>query len=528
MPGSTQQTLFAFDCGATNWRLYRMEYRVDGICAQILGEPQPASMTSFVDRRLPAVICLNPEGTSLESFGDTAQQQLEDEQNRERVRDYFKPCIGSHLEQNPLPHQKRYTHAQALQYTQMLLQNVLEQLRQEKWRAGVFDDRVLFTFAYPVHWRYDHDGVVFAAFEKTVKSCFEGPFNQIRFVNEPEGAILCLQHRGLLNAQGDGAVTLIVDVGGSTTDIVAGKVDPQTGRLNFLGRYGEPFGGGLYDSELAKHIADDLAIPASATADDPSALVALRIFGQRLKESLSRQVLHGTQANQVHQRTVTLVMRNGTVYRRVIGLDETKFKSLTGQLDRLFENLMDNALKAIHLQENEIGQVVLVGGGSQLFTIIRHLRQRFGADKVVLADNPDEIVVQGIGLEYGASVEKIKPTIQFPDNISKPEKPAKVKPVPPVSHWRLIDGDGKAIPIRNEITKIGRGEGNELKVDDLKVSRFHAEIHSTGGELELIDLGSTNGTFKNGERLKPHQSLKLATGDEIVFGKTKFVCNRKS
>jgi hypothetical protein len=90
MPGSIQQTLFAFDCGATNWRLYRMEYRVDSTSAQILGEPQPASMTSFVDRRLPAVICLNPEGTALESFGDVAQQQLEDEQNRERVRDYFK------------------------------------------------------------------------------------------------------------------------------------------------------------------------------------------------------------------------------------------------------------------------------------------------------------------------------------------------------------------------------------------------------------------------------------------------------
>ncbi len=525
MPVSNQQTLFAFDCGATNWRLYRMEYRVDETCAQILGEPQPASMTSFVDRRLPAVICLNPEGTALESFGDVAQQQLEDEQNRERVRDYFKPCIGSHLDLNPLPHQKRYTHAQALQYTQMLLQNVLEQLRQEKWRAGTFDDRVRFTFAYPIHWRYDHEGVIFAAFEKMVISCFEDSFNQIRFVSEPEGAILCLQRRGLLNAKGDGAVTLIVDVGGSTTDIVAGKVDQHTKRLDYLGRYGEPIGGGLYDSELAKHIADDLAIPASAMADDPSALVALRILGQRLKESLSRQVLHGTQANQVHQRTVTLVMRNGTVYRRVIGLDEAKFMSITGQLDRGFEELMNNALKAINLKEMEIDQVVLVGGGAQLFTIIRHLRQRFGSDKVVLADNPEEIVVQGIGLEFGASVEKIEPTIHFPGATPGIEKPVSVSPAQPGTGWKLVKPDGKEVSLFNGVTKIGRGVGNDLQLDDIKTSRFHAELHSDGEILSVVDLGSTNGTFVNDKRLPPHQPHTLADKDEIMFGKTKFVCH---
>jgi molecular chaperone DnaK (HSP70) len=526
MPVSNQQTLFAFDCGATNWRLYRMEYRVDETCAQILGEPQPASMTSFVDRRLPAVICLNPEGTALESFGDVAQQQLEDEQNRERVRDYFKPCIGSHLDLNPLPHQKRYTHAEALQYTQMLLQNVLEQLRQEKWRAGAFDDRVRFTFAYPVHWRHDHEGAVFAEFEKMVRSCFDSSFEQIRFVSEPEGAILCLQRRGLLNAEGDEGVTLIVDVGGSTTDIVAGKVDRRTNRLDYLGRYGEPFGGGLYDSELAKHIADDLAIPASAMADDPSALVALRIIGQRLKESLSRQVLHGTQSNQIHQRTVTLVMRNGTVYRRVIGMDEAEFNSLTSQLDRGFEELMINALKAINLKEKEVGQVVLVGGGSQLFTIIRHLRQRFGKDKVVLADNPDEIVVQGIGLEYGSSVEKIEPSIHFPGATPGIEKPASISPAQPGSSWNLLGPNGNEISLCNGVTKIGRGEGNDLQLNDLKASRFHAELNSDGENLAVVDLGSTNGTFINGKRLLPYQPETLAAGDEIIFGKTKFVCNR--
>jgi len=213
------------------------------------------------------------------------------------------------------------------------------------------------------------------------------------------------------------------------------------------------------------------------------------------------------------------------VYRRVIGLDEAKFRSITSVLDRGFVNLIDQALNTINLKEKDVGQVVLVGGGAQLFTIIGHLRQRFGIDKVVLADNPDEIVVQGIGLEYGASGEKIGPAIQFPGAAPKPELPAEAGPAKTGNGWRLAGADGKEIPIRSGATKIGRGEGNQVQIDDLKASRFHAEIHIAGEELEVIDLGSTNGTFINGKRLPPHQPQRLAPGDEIVFGKTKFVCS---
>ncbi len=307
-------TVFALDCGATNWRLYRAEYEVSGGGARLTSDPQPAPITSFVDRRLPAVICLDAKGEALESFGEAAQQELEDELVRERVREYFKPCIGAHLVENPLPHQKRYTHERALAYTRMLLQAVLDQIRQEKWRSAPFDDRVCFTVAYPIHWKYDHDGAVFEEFARTVQECFEPAFEQIHFVAEPEGAILSLQHRGQLDPQKTGKVACIVDIGGSTTDLVAGRIHPHTGRLEYLGHYGEPFGGGLYNSELAKRIADDIAIPASALADDTSAMISLRISAQRLKESLSRQLVAVRTNPPVPQRTVTLVMRDGTIY----------------------------------------------------------------------------------------------------------------------------------------------------------------------------------------------------------------------
>jgi hypothetical protein len=519
-----QITVFALDCGATNWRLYRSEYRLAGSSAQILGDPQPAPLTSFVHRHLPAVICLDPAGTGLESFGETAQSELENENRRERVRDYFKPCIGSHLIDDPLQHQKRYTHAQALDYTRLMLSSVVEQLRLEKWRSAPFDDRICFAFAYPVHWRYDHGGQVFEDFARTVRCTFPEGYNGIRFVAEPEGAILSLNARNLIGEYQGSKVTLIIDIGGSTTDIVAACMEQNSGNLEYIGRYGEPFGGGLYDAELTKLIADELTIPLSALVDDLSAFISLRISAQRLKESLSRQLIHTSKLDHVPQRMVTLVMRDGSIFRRMISLDELLFRSVTSRLEKSFSSLIDNALEQIQIKDQEIAQVVLVGGGAQLFTIINYLRDRFGGNKVILADNPEEIVVQGLGLEYGASFQKVETTKQFRAEVvkTKPEN----KPTSEKSGWLLINTDNEKIPLQMGLTTVGRDEENELRIDNLKASRFHAELRITADSLQVTDLGSTNGTFINGKRLNAHNPQAINDGDQVTFGKVSFMCKQ--
>jgi hypothetical protein len=50
------------------------------------------------------------------------------------------------------------------------------------------------------------------------------------------------------------------------------------------------------------------------------------------------------------------------------------------------------------------------------------------------------------------------------------------------------------------------------------VSRVHASIQRVRGSLVLVDLGSTHGTFLNGQRLSPHQQNMLLEGDEIRLG----------
>lgn len=525
MAQSEQVTLFGLDCGATNWRLYRATYRMEGDQAFLAGDPQPSPLTSFSDRKLPAVLVLNPAGDGLEMMGDPALQQLENEAVRGRIREYFKPCIGSFLSKQPLAHQQRYTHAQALDYTRMLLHALVDQIRREKWRAGEFDERIHFAFVYPVHWKYEQDGAILDDFVEVVQSCFpETIHNQIEFLPEPEGAILSLQRQGLLT--NTGGTTMIFDVGGSTTDIVAGVVNPQTGKLEYSGHYGEPFGGGLYDAELAKYISDELHISASALVDDPSSMIALRSFARRLKESLSRQVLQAGAAALPPQRTITLVLQNGQVFRKLIRLDERDFLEVTRHLQLSFERLVQNSLRAVGVDKDDIGQVVLVGGGAKLFTIVRTLNEVFGS-RVLLADNPEEIVVHGACLRYAAPVaaagRRVMPTRQEPV-LKQADDSMEARQ----DRWWLVS-EQMEIPLRRHgITRLGRARTNDFQLEGVRVSRFHAEVvHSPEGYF-LVDKGSTNGSFINEERLASDKLHTLRPGDKVRFGDVRFTVSESA
>ena len=64
-------------------------------------------------------------------------------------------------------------------------------------------------------------------------------------------------------------------------------------------------------------------------------------------------------------------------------------------------------------------------------------------------------------------------------------------------------------------TTIGR-EGCDITLGDPDVSRRHAEIQVSNGDILINDLGSTNGTFVNGERID--QPRALSDGDEVRIG----------
>jgi pSer/pThr/pTyr-binding forkhead associated (FHA) protein len=60
---------------------------------------------------------------------------------------------------------------------------------------------------------------------------------------------------------------------------------------------------------------------------------------------------------------------------------------------------------------------------------------------------------------------------------------------------------GRVFHLEGETVQIGRGRKNEIVIHDNEVSREHCVLNRAGDNYELRDLGSSNGTFLNGQRV---------------------------
>lgn len=65
-------------------------------------------------------------------------------------------------------------------------------------------------------------------------------------------------------------------------------------------------------------------------------------------------------------------------------------------------------------------------------------------------------------------------------------------------------------------------EEADYVLKDNCISRLHARFYQEGKAVYLMDLNSTNGTYKNGFRIPPNEKILLEEGDEIAFGKIRF------
>jgi flagellar motor switch/type III secretory pathway protein FliN len=90
-----------------------------------------------------------------------------------------------------------------------------------------------------------------------------------------------------------------------------------------------------------------------------------------------------------------------------------------------------------------------------------------------------------------------------------------------VLRFRLTDGDGteQDLEVRKTPFRIGRGAACHLQLPDPTVSTEHAEVQVERGSVWLMDLRSTNGTKKNGQRLEPLKPEALQPGDVIEVGR---------
>ena len=75
---------------------------------------------------------------------------------------------------------------------------------------------------------------------------------------------------------------------------------------------------------------------------------------------------------------------------------------------------------------------------------------------------------------------------------------------------------GASFNLEGDQLTIGRDSTNDITINDAEISRRHARLTFQGGKYVLEDLGSTNGTFVNGQRLAGPRVLKA--GEVVSFG----------
>jgi pSer/pThr/pTyr-binding forkhead associated (FHA) protein len=79
---------------------------------------------------------------------------------------------------------------------------------------------------------------------------------------------------------------------------------------------------------------------------------------------------------------------------------------------------------------------------------------------------------------------------------------------------------GFRFPLHQAVTSAGRDPRSDIFLDDVTVSRHHAEFRAGRDELQVVDIDSLNGVYVNGQ---PIDSAVLADGDEIQMGKFRLV-----
>jgi cytochrome P450/NADPH-cytochrome P450 reductase len=94
-----------------------------------------------------------------------------------------------------------------------------------------------------------------------------------------------------------------------------------------------------------------------------------------------------------------------------------------------------------------------------------------------------------------------------------PQPPMSPEPIPPTDQPSMVR------PLPTTTMRIGRAPDNDIVIDHAPVSRHHAELRIVAGQLRIVDLGSSNGTFVNGQRVT--DSL-LSEGDMVGIGSSMF------
>ena len=114
--------------------------------------------------------------------------------------------------------------------------------------------------------------------------------------------------------------------------------------------------------------------------------------------------------------------------------------------------------------------------------------------------------------------------VEASGEVGEEEVSVTVDDLPPGSGMLIVKrgpNAGSRFILGQGVTTVGRHPDSDIFLDDVTVSRRHAEIGHEGREVTVTDVGSLNGTYVNRERID--QPVQIRSGDEVQIGKFKLV-----
>jgi pSer/pThr/pTyr-binding forkhead associated (FHA) protein len=99
----------------------------------------------------------------------------------------------------------------------------------------------------------------------------------------------------------------------------------------------------------------------------------------------------------------------------------------------------------------------------------------------------------------------------------------RVEALPPNTALLLVKrgpNSGSRFLLDRDPITVGRHPESDIFLDDVTVSRRHAEFYRSAGRFSVRDVGSLNGTYANRERI---EDIGLSSGDEVQIGKFRLV-----
>ena len=129
-------------------------------------------------------------------------------------------------------------------------------------------------------------------------------------------------------------------------------------------------------------------------------------------------------------------------------------------------------------------------------------------------------------LGYGGSSDEVESTAAFSSDLLAeagpfldPEEQKAIEALPAGSALLIVQrgpNEGSRFLLDQDVTTVGRHPNADIFLDDVTVSRRHAEFHRNGNSFQVKDLASLNGTYYDGVRI---EAAILEEGSEVQIGK---------